>query len=244
MPIVFVHGAAGSAAQYETQARRFDGNGYPASLRAGVRVRLVVRDQHVRAGDRAPRRHSSTRLRTEFGVDRVYLVGHSLGTFVSNTYLGDAGRAAKIAKYVGIDGSSNASCGVAEPEPRLHGDLAGDEHDGQRRRQQRPPQPADARAGGDFRGVVRRAVRVLHRGGAGDDARAARSRPARSRSRAARCEFPQNVGAAGATLEVWEVDARTGARKDCGAARDAHRRGRRQLGAGQGQRAAGSTSCS
>jgi triacylglycerol esterase/lipase EstA (alpha/beta hydrolase family) len=30
VPIVFVHGAAGSAAQYETQARRLAGNGYPA----------------------------------------------------------------------------------------------------------------------------------------------------------------------------------------------------------------------
>jgi triacylglycerol esterase/lipase EstA (alpha/beta hydrolase family) len=30
VPIVFVHGAAGSAAQYETQARRSDSNGYPA----------------------------------------------------------------------------------------------------------------------------------------------------------------------------------------------------------------------
>ena len=29
VPIVFVHGAAGSGAQYETQARRFESNGYP-----------------------------------------------------------------------------------------------------------------------------------------------------------------------------------------------------------------------
>ena len=38
-------------------------------------------------------------------------------------------------------------------------------------------------------------------------------------------EFPQNIGAAGATLEIWEVDSKTGARKDGGARRDAHRRG-------------------
>ena len=32
LPIVFVHGGAGSAAQYHTQAMRFTSNGYPAEL--------------------------------------------------------------------------------------------------------------------------------------------------------------------------------------------------------------------
>ena len=31
-PIVFVHGSAGSAQQYQTQAKRFASNGYPAAL--------------------------------------------------------------------------------------------------------------------------------------------------------------------------------------------------------------------
>src|SRR4030043_2274368 len=30
-PIVFIHGFAGSAAQFESQAMRFESNGYPAS---------------------------------------------------------------------------------------------------------------------------------------------------------------------------------------------------------------------
>ena len=114
VPIVFVHGAAGSAAQYETQARRFDGNGYPARY-----VRAFEYDSSFATNTFAQviARLDATvdALRTEFGVDRVYLVGHSLGTFVSNTYLSDAGRAAKIAKYIGVDGSSNASCGVTDP---------------------------------------------------------------------------------------------------------------------------------
>jgi len=30
MPVIFVHGGAGSAAQFESQAMRFTSNGYPA----------------------------------------------------------------------------------------------------------------------------------------------------------------------------------------------------------------------
>jgi len=50
-------------------------------------------------------------VRTRFGVERVNLVAHSLGTFVSGTYLSDAVRAGKISKYIGVDGASNPTCG-------------------------------------------------------------------------------------------------------------------------------------
>ena len=184
VPIVFVHGGAGSGAQYETQARRFDSNGYPARY-----VRAFEYDSSFATNTFAQviERLDATvdDLRAEFGVERVYLVGHSLGTTVSNTYLSNAGRAAKIAKYIGIDGSSNATCGVDRPEPRLHGNLAGHEHDGQRGRQQRPPQPADARAG--RRPPPSRSPRSTRSSRERSRRRrsCSRSRPARSRSPAA-----------------------------------------------------------
>ena len=210
VPIVFVHGAAGSAAQYETQARRFDGNGYPARY-----VRAFEYDSSFATNTFAQviARLDATvdALRTEFGVDRVYLVGHSLGTFVSNTYLGDAGRAAKIAKYVGVDGSSNASCGVTDPNLTAWGSGRG----------RTPPATwaattsasgRDARAGGHFRGIVRGAVRVLHRGRAGDDARpAGAARPGRDLG--PRGAVPAECRRSRRHDRVRAVDARTGARK-------------------------------
>jgi pimeloyl-ACP methyl ester carboxylesterase len=43
---------------------------------------------------------------TSTGADKVYLMGHSLGTYVSQTYLAVPTRAAKVAKYVNIDGAA------------------------------------------------------------------------------------------------------------------------------------------
>ena len=51
-------------------------------------------------------------------------------------------------------------------------------------------------------------------------------------------EFPQNIGAAGATLEVWEIDSKTGARKDSEPHATLTVARRRQLGPRAGQRAA------
>jgi len=41
----------------------------------------------------------------DFDVEQVYLVGHSRGTSVSTSYLGNADRRAKVAKYIALDGS-------------------------------------------------------------------------------------------------------------------------------------------
>jgi triacylglycerol esterase/lipase EstA (alpha/beta hydrolase family) len=111
LPIVFVHGAAGSGAQYETQSRRFDSNGYPATY-----VRAFEYDSSFATNTLAQviQRLGTfvDDLRGEFGVAQVNLVGHSLGTTVSNSFLANVAQTAKIAHYVGIDGASNANCGV------------------------------------------------------------------------------------------------------------------------------------
>ena len=102
LPIVFVHGFAGSAQQYETQAMRFVANGYPQD-------RIVAYDHDGAgfdiAGYAAGVDEVVDAALTEFDVDQVYLVGHSRGTMVSSAYLGDPARAAKVAKYVAIDGA-------------------------------------------------------------------------------------------------------------------------------------------
>lgn len=212
LPIVFVHGGAGSGAQYETQSRRFDGNGYPAtSVRAfeydssfatNTFAQVIARlDAFVNA------------VRTELGAERVNLVGHSLGTFVSNSYLSDPARSAKVARYVGIDGASNPACGVADPNLDCMGIWQGTNTTGnvggnnvrlspQTHVQVATSAESFAAQYEFFTGEPPRTTLVLP------------EPPGQVEISGRAVEFPQNVGAAGATLEIWEVDARTGARKD------------------------------
>src|SRR5512147_2960833 len=114
LPIVFVHGGAGSGAQYASIAKRFASNGYPAD-----RIRTLEYDSSSPAAiAAAPGRIDALvdQLRAQYGVNRVNLVGHSLGTTVSESYLfGPVGGAAKIAHYVGVDGRSDPACGVGDP---------------------------------------------------------------------------------------------------------------------------------
>ena len=212
VPIVFVHGGAGSGAQYETQARRYDSNGYPARY-----VRAFEYDSSFATNTFAQviERLDATvdDLRTEFGVERVYLVGHSLGTTVSNTYLSNAGRAAKIAKYIGIDGSSNASCGVTDPNLDCMGIWQGTNTTGnvggnnvrlspQTHVQVATSAESFAAQYAFFTGSEPETTLVLP------------EPPGQVAISGRAVLFPQNSGAAGATLEIWEVNGRTGARKD------------------------------
>src|SRR5689334_262040 len=78
-PIVFVHGFSGGAQQYETTAKRFASNGYPASF---IEVHeydslfgINTVDQ-IYAGLDA----RITRLLAQTGADRIDLTAHSLGT--------------------------------------------------------------------------------------------------------------------------------------------------------------------
>ena len=123
-PIVFVHGGAGSAQQFESQAMRFTSNGWPQELLfafeydssfatqplADVILRLDAFIDDVRA---------------QTGVDKVYLMGHSLGTTVSHTYLSVPERAAKIAKYVNIDGRTANALPGGVPTLAIWAQLAG-----------------------------------------------------------------------------------------------------------------------
>lgn len=101
LPIVFVHGFAGSAQQYESQAMRFVANGYPAE-------RIVAYDHDGAGldieGYVAGLDEVVDQTMSDLDAEQVYLVGHSRGTTVSSAYLGDPTRAAKVAKYVAIDG--------------------------------------------------------------------------------------------------------------------------------------------
>ncbi|REE95800.1 alpha/beta fold hydrolase [Thermomonospora umbrina] len=105
-PIVFVHGFFGSGSQFATQAKRFASNGYPAT-----HVEYVEYDtlflSNTRAEVLASLERRIARLRAATGADKVELVGHSLGTSISQEYLNSSPeRAAGVAHYVNIDGST------------------------------------------------------------------------------------------------------------------------------------------
>jgi pimeloyl-ACP methyl ester carboxylesterase len=100
LPIIFVHGYLGSGAQYRSQAQRFASNGWPAE-------RISALDYSGLAPPNLNAYIDSVRQR--FGVDRVYVAAHSLGTAVMAGYLGNASQAAKVAAYAALDGVG-ASC--------------------------------------------------------------------------------------------------------------------------------------
>jgi pimeloyl-ACP methyl ester carboxylesterase len=109
LPIVFVHGFAGSASQFDSQAQRFVANGYPPN-------KLAAFDHDGAGADITGYAGGLDKVIDEtlskFGTDQVFLIGHSRGTSVSVSYLSDAERAKKVAKVILIDG---APCAVQVP---------------------------------------------------------------------------------------------------------------------------------
>jgi pimeloyl-ACP methyl ester carboxylesterase len=208
LPIVFVHGAAGSALQYQSQAQRFASNGYGAPVRAfeynsGSIIAILGAPAVLEAFIDA--------LRDETGAPQVNLVGHSLGTSVSNTFLGNAARAARVRRYVGIDGSSNATCGIGNPDLDCMGIFAG----------------TTGNVGGNNRYFAGTQTHVQVASSAESFAHQYEfftghppattlvlpQPPGEVEIAGRSVFFPANAGTAGATLEIWEVHPGTGHRK-------------------------------
>jgi pimeloyl-ACP methyl ester carboxylesterase len=106
-PILFVHGIEGSGAQFDSQAMRFNSNGYPRrwidevdynSTRAVADKSEV--DQQIDDAIAA--------LKQRTGKSQVDVVAHSLGTSVMYDYLTNgpmaAQRRANVAHYINVDG--------------------------------------------------------------------------------------------------------------------------------------------
>ncbi|WP_119727544.1 alpha/beta fold hydrolase [Thermomonospora amylolytica] len=108
-PIVFVHGFFGSGSQFQTQAKRFASNGYPADYVDFVDYDSLFTNES-REDVIAKLDRKIDEVRQRHGADKVDLAGHSMGTAISHEYLnGSAQRAAKVARYVNIDGVTAAS---------------------------------------------------------------------------------------------------------------------------------------
>ena len=206
-PVIFVHGSAGSAAQFETQAKRLATNGYPIEVVEAHEydspaVATILPEVHAGLDARIARLLAAT------GADRVDLVAHSLGTYVVQSYLaGSPERAARVAHYVNLDGRTATAPPGGVPTLAIWGE--GD--------------PARGIAGGtnvylpdqSHTQTVSSAesFRAMFRFLRGHEPRTTRIVPepvARVSGRAV--IFPSNAGVDGATLEVYPVGALTGRR--------------------------------
>jgi pimeloyl-ACP methyl ester carboxylesterase len=212
-PVIFVHGGSGSGAQFESQAMRFASNGYPHRY-----VRVLEYDSSA-IGDILPDVHLEldaliAELQAETGRAQVDLLGHSLGTFVSQSYLASPARAANVAHYVNIDGASADAppggvptlalwAGAAPPIGTITGAL-NVTLDGQEHIECATSAEAFFEMYHFFRGEAPGTTDVV-------------PEPPGQVSISGQVNFfPSNEGIAGALLEIWEVDGATGARKGKG----------------------------
>jgi hypothetical protein len=107
-PVIFVHGGAGSGAQFESQKMRFTSNGYPQRLVTVLEYDSTfslntMAQVHTRLDELIAHLEKRTHR------DKVDVLGHSLGTTVMHQYLSSPARAANVAHYVNIDGAQAAS---------------------------------------------------------------------------------------------------------------------------------------
>ena len=208
-PVVFVHGGSGSGAQFESQALRLAANGYPMD-----RIAVHEYDSTFATNTMdevwAGLDELIATLREQTGADKVDLLGHSLGTFVSQGYLTSSPeRAASVAHYVNIDGRTApappagvptlAVWGEGDPARRVAGATNWYAPD-QSHVQVATSAETFAQFYEFFTGRAPRTTAVV---------------PERGRIRISGEAnlFPANIGAAGTTLEVWKVDGDTGTRR-------------------------------
>ncbi len=190
LPIVFVHGFAGSAQQIESNAMRFVANGYPADR--------IVAYEHDGAGLDIPGYAQGLtevvdRTLAESGAERVHLIGHSRGTAVAGLFLGDPAQAAKVARYVAIDGRPCPAPEVVPCIAPVQARFPGQTH------VEVATSPESFAAQYEFLvGEAPQVVDIVPQRG-----------PVEISGRAV--DFPANTGRE-ATLDIWAIDPATGAR--------------------------------
>jgi len=207
-PIVFLHGFFGSGSQLQTQAKRFASNGYPAaSLEANDYDSLFFtnsREQVFAAVDAR-----IARLKAATGAAQVDLVGHSLGTAMAQEYLNSsAARAASVAHYANLDGGTAAALPGGVPTLAVWGEGRGSSAVTGATNVYLPNQSHVEVTGSEetftamyrfFTGTAPATTDVVAQPGA-----------VRIAGRAV--NFPSNTGPTGARLDVYPVNAATGAR--------------------------------
>ena len=209
LPIVFVHGQSGSAQQFQTQAMRFTSNGYPQDL-----LYAFEYDTSSPANPLAGLDAFLDEVLAETGAEQVYAIGHSRGTGVWTTYLnGDGGvdGAAKVARYVNIDGRTMPDLPGGVPTIGIWGEWNPDAQIG--------PDPAanfhfDDKSHTEV-ATSAEAFTAMYEfltGRRPFTTAVLPQIPGRVTVAGRAVLFPENIGRAGTTVEMWRVDPATGHR--------------------------------
>lgn len=215
-PVLFIHGGAGSASQFESQAQRFLANGYPrshlavfeydTSNPAAIVEPAVIAERHARLNALI-----DELLRTT-GAEQIDLMGHSLGTGVSAIYLESSpAHAAKVAHYVNIDGRAADAPPGQVPTLALWGQYVDQEVTGAENVYPEPDAPvAHIEVATSAESFTRMYRFFNDREPTTNQVPPAEGDAVWIAGRAN--IFPQNIGAEGTTLKVFEVDPATGIR--------------------------------
>ena len=216
LPVLFIHGGAGSASQFESQTQRFIANGYPAEFIAAYEY-----DSGVLAADPlnlelAAQRHKELnalidRLLQTTGAKQINLLGHSLGTMVSQMYLAVPANAAKVAHYVNIDGRGADAQPGGVPTLAIWGQYVTEKVEGAENIYPPEDDPVAhieaATSGESFKHIYR-----FFNDQAPQTHKVPQSQANQVWLAGKAALFPENKGASGTTLQVYEVDSATGAR--------------------------------
>jgi pimeloyl-ACP methyl ester carboxylesterase len=221
LPIVFVHGAAGSAAQIQAQSMRFVANGVPPErihtfeYDAGVEgIAMAAAGQLI-----LPLYQFIQDVLAEHGVEQVYLIGHSLGTIVSTQYLASGFATAPlpvpapanlVAGFISIDGAVSPVCPGLVPckgifdGPKNIGMGQDNTYIENQAHVEVATSPESFEAQFEFLYGSRPAIVDIERQGA----------EVSVSGRAV--TFPANAPRPGAQLEIWPIDSDTGHRSSPG----------------------------
>jgi pimeloyl-ACP methyl ester carboxylesterase len=225
LPVLFVHGTSGSASQFESQAQRFLANGYPKSYLAvfeydtgpfaaafsdvaAITKLLYDADFHARINAKIDQ------LLTDSGAEKVNLIGHSLGTLVCNAFMKTDNNAQRIARYVNVDGTDGqgtgtpfanvetlALWGMGNDDTNALGETATDDHD---------PTQSHIEVCTSATSFAKIYQFFNDKAPATTEIPKATGETVTIAGKAN--IFPENVGANGMTLNIYEVDPNTGFR--------------------------------
>ncbi|MFB4420971.1 hypothetical protein C5F59_007750 [Streptomyces sp. QL37] len=204
-PVIFVHGQEGSAQQWQSQAKRFSGNGYRDDLLYVHEYDTsVATDDHAIAG--LEDLVDSVRART--GAQKVDILAHSRGTRVMHAYLAVPERAAEVAKYVNLDGRTAAAQPGGVPTLAIWSSLQPNGSIGGALNVHEPEasHTESATSAESFAHIY-----AFLRGRPPLTTRVLPEPPTSVEITGRAVHFPQNKGLAG-RLEVWRLDPATGAR--------------------------------
>jgi hypothetical protein len=206
-PVIFVHGQSGSAQQFETNAMRFTSNGYPHG-----RLFAYEYDTSVSTNDVAIAGLDGfiAGVEARTGAEQVDVLAHSRGTTVMHAFLESSERAATVRRYVNYDGRSAPAPPGGVPTLAVWGEgdpareIAGAEN-------VRFPNKAHTEVTTSRESFA--AVYEFLNGESPETKNVIPEKPSKVTVAGRASLFPENHGAAGGLLEVYEVDPATGHRR-------------------------------